>query len=124
MYSFDKNQQILDEWRKKARSEGYDDIFEDGVYYKGDRYVIESLNLYERSRGGEDRIWNNAIKRILFITKESNTSDYPYDMRCVEFTRNTDGTKSIGKRHFNRNLLRQVPVYQKLTRIILFHLQK
>lgn len=27
-------------------------------------------------------------------------------MRCVEFTRNTDGTKSIGNRHFNRNLLR------------------
>ena len=106
MYSFDKNQQILDEWRKIARSEGYEDIFEDGVYYKGDRYVIESLNQYERSRGEEDRIWNNATKSFLFITKESNTADYPYDMRCVELTRNTDGTKSIGKRHFNRNLLR------------------
>ena len=30
MYTFDKNQQILDEWREHARSEGYEDIFEDG----------------------------------------------------------------------------------------------
>ena len=106
MYSFDKNQQILDEWRKISRLEGFEDIFEDGVYYKGDRYLIESLNQFERSRGEEDKIWNNATKRLLFITKESNTADYPYDMRCFELTRNTDGTKSIGKRHFNRNLLR------------------
>ena len=76
------------------------------LYYKGDRYIIASLNQFERSRGEEDVIWNNSTNRILFITKESNTADYPYDMRCVELTRNTDGTKSIGKRHFNRNLLR------------------
>lgn len=106
MYNFDKNQQILDEWRKIARSEGYEDIFEDGVYYKGDRYVIEAFNIYERSRGKEDVKWNNSTNRILFITKESNTADYPYDIRCVELTRNTDGTKSIGNCHFNRNLLR------------------
>lgn len=107
MYSFQNNQLILDKWAKRAHIRKEGEISPDGVYYKGSRYHFESNGkiFCERERGDEDALWNNSLRRILFISKDSNESSNPYDMRCCELTHNPDGSLSFGCRFVN-NMLR------------------
>ena len=104
MYTYDKNQEILEKWTTRATEMGDGDIYQDGVYYKGDRYPIDNGKL-ERDCGGEDKQWNKACRRILFISKDPNESGNPYDMRCCELTHNADGSLVFGGR-FVKNMLR------------------
>ena len=104
MYTYDKNQEILEKWTTRAAEMGDGDIYQDGVYYKGDRYPIDNGKL-ERDCGGEDKQWNKACRRILFISKDPNESGNPYDMRCCELTHNADGSLAFGGR-FVKNMLR------------------
>lgn len=107
MYSFQDNELILDKWAKRAKLINEGEISPDGVYYKGPRYQFESNGkvFIERKRGSEDILWNNSTRRILYISKDPNEPNNPYDMRCCELTHNPDGTLSFGCRFVN-NMLR------------------
>ena len=102
MYTFEKNKKILDKWYNHDISKG--EISPDGVYYKGKTYTTDYGQVW-RELGKEDEQWNTSSRRILFISKDPNEVDNPYDMRGPDLTQNPDGTLSFGCR-FNNNLLR------------------
>lgn len=85
-YSHKENDKILEEWNKKSALNGAGSIETDGVAYKG---VINTFSgsdgktYHERKAGKEEDIWNNSDKRILFIAKELNNPNNPYDSRVV-----------------------------------------
>lgn len=76
MYSFQNNQLILDKWAKRAHIRKEGEISPDGVYYKGSRYHFESNGkiFCERERGDEDALWNNSLRRILFIIAKTKST--------------------------------------------------
>lgn len=102
MYTSEKNKKILDRWYNHDISKG--EISPDGVYYKGKTYTTDYGQVW-RKPGKEDEQWNTSCRRILFVSKDPNEVDNPYDMRGPDLTQNPDGTLSFGCR-FNNNLLR------------------
>lgn len=102
MYTFEENKKILDKWYNYDITKG--EISPDGVYYKGKTYTTDYGQVW-REPGKEDEQWNISSRKILFISKDPNEVDNPYDMRGPDLTQNPDGTLSFGCR-FNNNLLR------------------
>lgn len=100
-YSHVENDKILDAWNEFSIKNGEGQIERDGVAYKG---VVHSFQnekgdmVYERQPGNEETVWNNSVKRILFVLKELNDSN-PYDSRVV-VTYDPDN----GKIPSNRNI--------------------
>ena len=86
MYSHSENDKILEAWQEQSVKNGAGDIEFDGVAYKGDinTFVGKDGKTYnERNPGNEESIWNNSDKRILFVAKELNDPENPYDSRVV-----------------------------------------
>ena len=86
MYSRSENDKILEAWQEQSVKKGAGDIEFDGVAYKGDINTFagkDGKTYNERNPGDEDSIWNNSDKRILFVAKELNDPENPYDSRVV-----------------------------------------
>ncbi len=86
MYTHINNDEILEKWRKRSLESGHGDIELDGVQYKGEINTFIGSNgvvYHERTEGNEEIVWNGASKRILFIAKELNDRNNPYDSRVV-----------------------------------------
>lgn len=114
-YCFEKNDEIIREWRDRAAKAGDGDISSDGVYYKGELYLEPNANQIWRYSGDEDAQWTSAMRRILFVSKDLNDSDNAYDFRSLDLTHKTDGSLSFGNR-FNNNLLRITAGLSTLTK--------
>lgn len=85
-YSHSENDKILDAWQEQSLKKGCGDIELDGVAYKGCIHSFTGNDgkiYHERLSGNEEDIWNKSSKRILFIAKELNDPDNPYDSRVV-----------------------------------------
>ncbi|MDE6258944.1 MAG: hypothetical protein K2M53_11245 [Muribaculaceae bacterium] len=86
MYSHSENNKILESWQELSINNGDGKIEFDGVAYKGDIHTFLSEDgkiCNERQPGNEESIWNNSDKRILFVAKEPNDPENPYDARAV-----------------------------------------
>lgn len=85
-YSHLENDKILESWQELSIKNGDGEIEFDGVAYKGDIHTFvgnDGKTYNERQPGNEESVWNNSSKRILFIAKELNDPNNPYDSRVV-----------------------------------------
>lgn len=85
-YSHAENDKILDIWEEFSIKNGDGKIERDGVAYKGCIHTFPGADekvYHEREVGNEESAWNNSDKRILFVAKELNDPDNPYDSRVV-----------------------------------------
>ena len=109
MYTKEKNEELLSKWAQRAVENNDGEITPDGVYFKGELYdFYEGRNDYSqlwRKEGNEDCQWNNADRRILFVSKDPEEADNPYDRRGPDLFRNPDNSVSFGGR-FNKNMSR------------------
>lgn len=109
MYSKEKNDAILKKWNYRALSNKDGEISPDGVYFKGELYNFyegrEDFTQMWRKPGEEDYQWNNSERRILFVSKDPEEPDNPYDRRGPDLFRGKDDSLSFGCR-FNRNMTR------------------
>lgn len=70
-----KNEAILEKWRKSNEEKGETNFAADGIMYRGAIKPID--NGTERSSDGEqeNKMWNEAPLRILFLTKDQNAGE-------------------------------------------------
>ena len=78
-----ENERILNEWRKSNEEKGEKNFADDGIMYRG---AIESTEncteRYESDNKQENKMWNEAPLRILFLTKDQNAGEYDaWDVR-------------------------------------------
>ena len=68
-----KNECILNEWRKSNEKNGETKFADDGIMYRGKIGEIENgTERYSSDNEQENKMWNEAPLRILFLTKDQN----------------------------------------------------
>ena len=105
-YSHKENDAILDKWNKRSIEKSMGEIESDGVAYKGSIKTFSGDDgqvYHERMAGNEEKIWNESPRRILFIAKELNDPNNPYDSRVVVRYDEQNGIYSTDK--FIKNML-------------------
>ena len=77
-----ENERILKEWRKSNEKNGETNFADDGIMYRG---KIEEFDYGTERFSDEDqenKMWNEAPLRILFLTKDQNAGEYDaWDVR-------------------------------------------
>lgn len=77
-----ENERILNEWRKYNEKNGETNFADDGIMYRG---IIEEFDYGTERFSDEDqenKMWNEAPLRILFLTKDQNAGGYDaWDVR-------------------------------------------
>ena len=111
-----ENERILNEWRNHLNQ--YEYFAPDGIMYKGEfrgAYKYYENGEYKFSwiripNGRENMLWTNAPLRVLFLTKDQNTSDdTAWDVRSETYwaadENVTPEKRGIDKSFFNSNLV-------------------
>lgn len=77
----EENELILSEWRKSNEEQGEINFADDGIMYRG--AIEESDYGTERysDKEKENKIWDEAPLRILFLTKDQNGKGCAWDVR-------------------------------------------
>lgn len=76
-----ENERILNEWRKSNEEHGEKKFADDGIMYRG-QIDDNSTERYESDNKQENKMWNEAPLRILFLTKDQNAGGYDaWDVR-------------------------------------------
>jgi hypothetical protein len=111
-----ENERILNEWRNHLNQ--YEYFAPDGIMYKGE--FRGAYKYYENGEykfrwmhipsGRENILWTNAPLRVLFLTKDQNTSgDTAWDVRSETYwaadENVTPKERGIDKSFFNSNLV-------------------
>ena len=67
-----ENERILEKWRKRNEERGGTNFADDGIMYRGiiEEYDNGSERLSDKEK--ENKMWNKAPLRILFLTKDQN----------------------------------------------------
>ena len=74
-----ENERILNEWRESNEKIGEKKFACDGIMYRGE---TEQTERYESDNKQENKMWNEAPLRILFLTKDQNAGGYDaWDVR-------------------------------------------
>ena len=77
-----ENERILNEWRENNEKNGETNFADDGIMYRG---IIEEFDYGTERFSDEDqenKMWNEAPLRILFLTKDQNAGGYDaWDVR-------------------------------------------
>ena len=111
-----ENERILNEWRNHLNQ--YEYFAPDGIMYKGEfrgayKYYENGEYKFRWMRipsGRENILWSNAPLRVLFLTKDQNTSDdTAWDVRSETYwaadENVTPEERGIDKSFFNSNLV-------------------
>ena len=111
-----ENERILNEWRNHLNQ--YEYFAPDGIMYKGEfrgayKYYENGEYKFRWVRipsGRENILWTNAPLRVLFLTKDQNTSrDTAWDVRSETYwaadENVTPEERGIDKSRFNSNLV-------------------
>ena len=69
-----ENERILNEWRKSNEERGETNFADDGIMYRG-QIDDNSTERYESDNKHENKMWNEAPLRILFLTKDQNAGE-------------------------------------------------
>ena len=106
-----KNEEILKRWEKEMKKNGEYNFAPDGIMFRGEKYNAESGNYsyHESSNNNteENRLWNEAPLRYLFLTKDQNCGEEDaWDVRTE--TARKDINSTAIKALFHRNLLYQL----------------
>ncbi|MGZ2371715.1 hypothetical protein ACXR6G_18195 [Ancylomarina sp. YFZ004] len=73
----EKLDQLFDRWEQEAKSKGFNGFCRDGLLYKGKtRSTIgsDSKTYWGRASGNENELWHNSNKKIVFLTKDTNSN--------------------------------------------------
>jgi hypothetical protein len=65
--------ELFDEWEKTSIKQGLRDFCCDGLMFKGDKFKNKD-GWWGRNPGDENKLWQKAKKRILFLLKDPNKS--------------------------------------------------
>lgn len=111
-----ENERILNKWRNQLNQ--YEYFAPDGIMYKGEfrgayKYYEKGEYKFRWMRipsGRENILWTNAPLRVLFLTKDQNTSgDTAWDVRSETYwaadENVTPEERGIDKSRFNSNLV-------------------
>jgi len=80
MRNYNKELDLLfDEWRNESSRNGLNNFCSDGLMHKGKIFQTDK-GFWGREEGDENEQWSKASKRILFLTKDTN-SNPDEDMR-------------------------------------------
>lgn len=111
-----ENERILNKWRSQLNQ--YENFAPDGIMYKGE--FRGAYKYYENDKykfrwvripsGRENILWTDAPLRVLFLTKDQNTSgDTAWDVRSETYwaadENITPKERRIDKSRFNSNLV-------------------
>ena len=69
-----ENERILEKWRKRNEERGETNFADDGIMYRG-QIDDNSTERYESDNKQENKMWNEAPLRILFLTKDQNAGE-------------------------------------------------
>ena len=100
-----ENERILNEWRKSNEERGEKHFADDGIMYRGAIKEYDYGTERFSDKDQENKMWNEAPLRILFLTKDQNSGavgDEEYDAWDV---RGETGNLSYA---FFRNLMYQL----------------
>lgn len=76
------NNQILEEWKKHNEEFEETNFADDGIMYRGEIVPIKNGTERYSDEAKENRLWNDAPLRILFLTKDQNAGEYEaWDVR-------------------------------------------
>lgn len=83
----EKNEEILQKWEQEMLKNGEENFAPDGIMYRGKIIFNESeSSIREQNSNAENKLWNNAPLRLLFLTKDQNTGgDDAWDVRGERF---------------------------------------
>ena len=74
-----ENERILNEWRESNEKIGEKKFACDGIMYRGE---ADQTERYESDDKQENKMWNEAPLRVLFLTKDQNAGGYDaWDVR-------------------------------------------
>lgn len=90
----EQNQRLLEEWEAvSAKNNETAEFVPDGILYRGSIKYSEN-GCWGHQPGNEDEVWQQAAKRILFITKDLNDEE-AWDIRCETGRKNGSGENNI-----------------------------
>ena len=78
----EENERILEKWRKRNEERGENNFADDGIMYRGliKEYDYGTERFSDKEQ--ENKMWNDAPLRILFLTKDQNAGGYDaWDVR-------------------------------------------
>ena len=77
-----ENKRILNEWRKSNEKNGETNFADDGIMYRGKIEGFDYGTERFSDKDQENKMWNEAPLRILFLTKDQNAGEYDaWDVR-------------------------------------------
>lgn len=77
-----ENERILEEWRKSNEERGETNFADDGIMYRGTIKELDYGTERFSDKDQENKMWNEAPLRFLFLTKDQNASGYDaWDVR-------------------------------------------
>ena len=77
-----ENERILNEWRESNEKRGEKNFADDGIMYRGETKEYDYGTERFSDKEQENKMWNEAPLRILFLTKDQNAGGYDaWDVR-------------------------------------------
>lgn len=78
----EENERILEKWRKRNEERGEKNFADDGIMYRGKIEEFDYGTERFSDKEQENKMWNEAPLRILFLTKDQNAGGYDaWDVR-------------------------------------------
>lgn len=69
--------ELFDKWELEAKKNGFNGFCRDGLLYKGEIWNTvgnDGKTYWGRYRGNENELWHNSTKKIVFLTKDTNSN--------------------------------------------------
>ncbi len=77
-----ENDNILKKWKERNLQKGESNFADDGIMYRGEIGVIDNGTERYSNKEQENKMWNEAPLRVLFLTKDQNAGGYDaWDVR-------------------------------------------
>lgn len=77
-----ENERILEKWKKRNAEYGETNFADDGIMYRGKIEPIATGTERYSNKEQENKMWNKAPLRVLFLTKDQNAGGYDaWDVR-------------------------------------------
>lgn len=73
----EKLDELFDKWELEAVSNGFHGFCRDGLLYKGNIWNTigsDGKTYWGRAEGNENELWHNSTKKIVFLTKDTNSN--------------------------------------------------
>ena len=99
-HDFEKS--LFEAWQARSEKLGDGEIAPDGLHYKGE--IVYDGQYWGREPGNEEKLWENAPKRLLFLTKDLNDTD-AWDIRAETGRKNSTGEDKVTALFYKRLMM-------------------